>query len=225
MARSGDRPSNPDVLLRAVRKIFGEACLECGTTRPRPEMAHIRNWPTIRQTAEGKLEGLPDRFAHVAEQHRHSLFHHLGNVVPLCPNHHTLFDGDYPEFDEHKVRALRDEALRRPDVLTRVISFICDELRGRPNRCVHKNADGRRKHTRATDFMALAVPLTWVMNGFSQGLDLGDPQLVVDCASGAQHYHVALDQGVVDHCAGHSSQCTKAEAVGRRHSRDGTGSS
>ncbi|MEV7020056.1 hypothetical protein [Streptomyces sp. NPDC093991] len=213
MAKDGDRPSNPDVLLRAVRKIFGEACLACGTTRPRPEMAHIRNWPTIRQDAAGKLERLPDRFTHIAEQRRYSLFHHLGNVVPLCPNDHTLFDGNYPELDEPKVRALRDVALRRPDVLARVIEFICDELWGRPNRCVHKDADGRREHTRATDLMALAVPLSWVQNGFRLGLDLGDPQLVVDCSSGTQHYHVTLDQAVVDHCAGHSRQCVKAAAV------------
>ncbi|MGW1976662.1 HNH endonuclease [Streptomyces sp. NPDC001889] len=212
MARDGDRPSNPDVLLRAVRKIFGEACLECGTTRPRPEMAHIRNWPTIRQAAENKLEGLPARLAHIAEQHRHSRFHHLGNVVPLCPNHHTLFDGDYPEFDEQRVRGLRDEALRRPDVLARVIDFIRDELRGRPNRCVHKDADGRREHARATDLMALAAPLSLVMNGYRLGLDLGDPQLVVDCASGALHYHVALDQQSVDDCTGRSGQCMKAAA-------------
>ncbi|WP_328843013.1 HNH endonuclease [Streptomyces sp. NBC_00258] len=213
MARNGDRPNNPDVLLRAVRKIFGGACLACGTTRPRPEMAHIRNWPTIRLAAESKLEGLPDRFAHIAEQHRHGLFHHLGNVVPLCPNHHTLFDGNYPELDEHKVRALRDAALCRPDVLARVIDFIRDELSGRPNRCVHKDENGRREHTRATDLMALVVPLSWVQSGFRLGLDLGDPQVVVDCASGTQHHHVALDQAVVDTCVGHSRQCMKAAAA------------
>jgi hypothetical protein len=212
MAKRGDRPDNPDVLLRAVRKIFGEACLVCGETRPRPEMAHIRNWRETCRAAEGELEKLPDKLAHVAEQIRHGRFHHLSNVVPLCPNHHTLFDGDYPELDEHKVRALRDEALRRPDVLARVIDFIRDELRGRPNRCIHKDADGRRKHTRATDGMALDTPLAWVQNGFQQGLDLGDPRLVIDFASGTQHYHVALDQRVVDLCLGHSHECTQAAA-------------
>ncbi|MFB7454867.1 HNH endonuclease [Streptomyces sp. NPDC056194] len=213
MTRSGDRPKNPEVLLRAVRKIFGEACLVCGETRPRPEMAHIRDWPETRQAAESKLEKLPDKFVHVAERHRHSLFHHLGNVVPLCPNHHTLFDGDYPELDEHKVRALRDAALHRPDVLDRVIDFIRAELKGRPNRCIHKDADGHREHPRATDVMALAVPMSWVQDGFRQGLNLGDSQLVVDSASGTQHYHVALDQGVVDLCVGSSRECPQAAAT------------
>ncbi|MEU3657451.1 hypothetical protein AB0E67_32710 [Streptomyces sp. NPDC032161] len=49
---------------------------------------------------------------------------HLGNVVPLCPNCHTLFDGPYGEVDEAEIRALCDETARRPEVLVHVIDFI-----------------------------------------------------------------------------------------------------
>ncbi|WNF31093.1 HNH endonuclease [Streptomyces sp. C11-1] len=210
MGKYGDRPKNPDALLRAARKVFGTACLAWGTTRPRPELAHICDWPTVRLATESAVRGIPERIAHVGKQHRRSTFHDLGNVVPLCPNHHTLFDGNYPEFDVDTVLALRDAALRNPEVLLRVVDVIIDELRGRPNRWIGAAADGCRKYNRATDLTALITLLSWVRKGFGLGLELGEPHLVVDCVSGGQHYHVALDHGAVDHCAGDSSQCATA---------------
>ncbi len=69
------------------------------------------------------------RYAHIAAQYRYGLFRHLGNVLPLWPDHLTGCDGGYADFDGRRVRELRDAEPSRPDVLARVIDFIRDELR------------------------------------------------------------------------------------------------
>ncbi|GGZ89719.1 hypothetical protein GCM10010371_57000 [Streptomyces subrutilus] len=224
--RIDDRPKNPDYLLRAVRRIFGAACLRCGTSRPRAEMAHIRDWPMVRKEGHEPFKGLltstvgaqrssstgpstkkPD-LAKLAYEHTYSLFHDLGNVLPLCPNCHTLFDGkSYPEVTKADILAVRDEAVRRPEVLARAIDFIRAELRGRPRRCTHRDEHGRQEHTHRSDIMALGAPLLWVSRGFSAGLDLGNPTLVVECVSGLQHHRVDLAQGALNLCVGSIRVC------------------
>ncbi|MER6253560.1 HNH endonuclease [Streptomyces sp. NPDC001584] len=227
--RIDDRPKNPDYLLRAVRRIFGTACLRCGTSRPHAEMAHIRDWPMVRKEGHEPFKGLlasivgtqrtsgagqptkrPD-LAKLAYEHTYGLFHDLGNVLPLCPNCHTLFDGkSYPEVTEADILAARDDAVRRPEVLAKVIDFIRDELRGRPRRCTHRDEHGRQKHTHRSDIMALGAPLSWVARGFAAGLDLGNRTLVVDCISGLQHHRVDLAQGALTLCVGPIEACPDA---------------
>ncbi|MCW7991145.1 hypothetical protein XF35_39540, partial [Streptomyces platensis subsp. clarensis] len=156
-----------------------------------------------------------EKFTKVIDEYTYSLFHNIGNVLPLCPNCHALFDGaKYTESDEREIRQLRDEAVRQPEVLEQAIAYIRAELAGRTNRCSHKDEAGDRLHTRRTDTSALGAPLTWVMNGFRRGLDLGDPNIVVNTATPGQHYHVALDRGSVDQCFGTSdSGCSDSELV------------
>ncbi|MFD9078280.1 HNH endonuclease [Streptomyces erythrochromogenes] len=236
MARRNDRPQNPEYLLRAVRRIFGEACLLCGISSPRAEMAHVRDWPTVRAEGHAPFERLltstvgaqrtsktqptkPADVDKIADQHTYSLFHDLGNVLPLCPNCHTLYDGkDYPEVTEKEVLAARNSAVRQPEVLTQAIRFIEDELRGRPRRCTHLDKDGRREHTYRSDVMALSAPLSWVASGFAAGLDLGDPMLVVECASRLEHHHVDLAHTTVDLCIGPIRACPD---LGRHPVADG----
>lgn len=227
--RVDDRPKNPDYLLRAVHRVFGEACLRCGTARPRAVMAHIRDWRKIREKAHKQMwgtplppetverlqqkgvklvEGMTPDLARVTHEHRYGLFHDLGNVLPLCPNCHALFDGTaYSEVTEADIRALRDDAVRQPEVLSRVIDFIRRELRGRQGRCTHKDEDGVKEHTHRTDIMALGAPLSWVANGYAAGLDLGNPTFVVECVSGLQHHHVDLARGALNLCLGPISAC------------------
>ncbi|MEV7445716.1 HNH endonuclease [Streptomyces sp. NPDC091204] len=236
MARRDDvRPQNPDFLTRAVRQIFGAACLRCGTDRPRAVMAHIHDWPKIRETAQEQIWGTPPppetieglrqvavkqsedtspALARMTQEHRYSLFHDLGNVLPLCPNCHALFDDkSYPEVTEAEIRALRDDAVRRPEVLVRVIDFIHAELRGRVGRCTHEDENGNKEHTHRTNIMALGSPLTWVMNGYAAGLDLGVRAFVVACRCKTQHHHVALDQGAIDLCVAPLRDCKKLGRV------------
>ncbi|MFE7951570.1 HNH endonuclease [Streptomyces sp. NPDC057426] len=225
------RPRNPEYLVQAVHRIFGQACLRCGTDRPTAVMAHIRNWPTTRQDTaadfppplpptvlkklRAKLQKPPtgaqpdlDRLIYEDSLSR---FHDLGNVLSLCPNCHALFDGpQYDELVEEDVLALRDDAVRRPEVLGRAIDFVQAELRGRPNRCtcaLDANDGRRHKHSYRTDLIALGAPLSWIANGFALGLDLGDPALVVESVSRRQHYHVALDAGTVRLCVGAAADC------------------
>ncbi|ARE79467.1 hypothetical protein B6R96_36200 (plasmid) [Streptomyces sp. Sge12] len=234
-SNTDDRPKNPDYLIRAVQRIFGEACLRCGTDRPRAVMAHIRDWPKIREKADRQIWGTPlppetverlrekgvklaegtaPELTRVTYEHRYGLFHDLGNVLPLCPNCHALFDGkSYPEVTEEDIRALRDDAVRRPEVLTRVIAFIRAELRGRQGRCTHRDENGAKEHTHRTDMMALGAPLFWVANGYAAGLDLGEPTFIVECASKTQHHHAALDQGVIDLCLAPLRSCTEAARI------------
>ncbi|WP_406514533.1 hypothetical protein OG851_42515 (plasmid) [Streptomyces sp. NBC_00161] len=114
---------------------------------------------------------------------------------------------------ETEILAARDSAVRRPEVLTEVIRFIRDELRGRPCRCTHRDEQGRHEHTNWSDIMALGAPLSWVARGFAAGLDLGNPTLVVECISGFQHHRVDLAQGALDLCVGPIRAC-RLEEVG-----------
>ncbi|MFI9210340.1 HNH endonuclease [Streptomyces sp. NPDC053253] len=225
------RPRNPEYLVRAVHRIFGKACLQCGTERPTAVMAHIRNWSTTRQdtaadfpaplsaaflkTLRAKLKEPPtgaqpdlDRLIY---EDSYSRFHDLGNVLPLCPNCHALLDGpQYDELVEGDVLALRDDAVRGPEVLARAIDFVRAELRGRPNRCtcaLDTDDNRQRKHSFRADLMALGAPLAWIANGVARSLDLGETALVVDSASRRQHYHVALDAGTVGLCLGAAANC------------------
>jgi hypothetical protein len=60
---------------------------------------HIRNWPACRDRVETETAGLvlPATWSETLEQKRgrmaYGRFHDLGNVVPLCANCHTPFDG------------------------------------------------------------------------------------------------------------------------------------
>lgn len=216
MASYPKRPETPEYLAKAVYRIFGERCLRCGTDRPL-EVAHIRNWPTCTSLVEKKTEGLrpPPTWHQTAEEWRYQdaygLFHDLGNVLPLCASCHALFDGArYDDVTEEQIRKVRDDAVLQPEILMRTIDFVGAELRGRPNRCTHKEDNGRRRHTHRSDVMAITAPLSWLQRGFTLGLDLGDPALIVASVDGLQHHHVALDHSALSLCLGDLRDCTRA---------------
>ncbi len=150
------RPETPAYLRQAAYRVFGEQCLRCLGSRP-IEVAHIVNWPACRLQAGLPVNGLqPPSDWREGEALR--LFHDLGNVLPLCPNCHTIYDGiAYEDVDESQICGYRDRAVLRHDVLAQLIDFVGIELSGRPNRRPHQAA-GRRVHTRVVNPNAVMWP-------------------------------------------------------------------
>ncbi|WP_157902900.1 HNH endonuclease [Streptomyces jeddahensis] len=208
-----ERPGNPEYLRQATFRIFGEQCLRCGERRPL-EMAHIMNWPRCVAVAGKEVNGIaPPEAWHYGEALRH--FHHLGNVLPLCANCHTLYDGvQWEDVTEAEVRGYRDAAVQEPDVLSRLINFVGTELSGRPNRCTHK-VDGKRKHSHAVDVNSCVWPLTWIAQGYELGLITEKPNLIVS-ADSAVHYHVLLTTTEIRMCTGEVSRCGRDGKVWKR---------
>ncbi|MGW3425041.1 HNH endonuclease [Streptomyces phaeochromogenes] len=213
MSDGHKRPKTPSYLVQAAYRIFGETCLRCGTERPL-EIAHLRDWPTCRGWADSKTTGpvlsatwsaaLAERRMHMA----YSRFHDLGNVAPLCANCHTLYDSpQYDDVTERDILTVRNAAVRRPGVLLRAVDFIGAELAGRPGRCAHKDTGERRTHSRRAEEIATFAPLAWIRRGYTLGLDLGDPALIITPADAPAHYHLVLDQGMVDLCSDELHRC------------------
>ncbi|MEV0035202.1 HNH endonuclease [Streptomyces sp. NPDC050804] len=209
-----ERPGNPEYLRQATFRMFGERCLRCGESRPL-EMAHIANWPKCVILAGEKIDGVapPDEW-HYGAAVGH--FHHLGNVLPLCANCHTLYDGEqYTDVTESEIRDYRDAAVRQPDVLARLIDFVGTELSGRPGRCTHK-VDGKRKHSHAVDAEACAWPLMWISQGYEQGLVTDDPNMIVLLRDSGFHYHVPLTTTEISMCSGELSECGRGVRIWKR---------
>jgi hypothetical protein len=196
---SFNRPSTPKFLATATYRMFGEACLRCETDRPL-EVAHILDWPTcVARAGQSRSGTTPPRDWHydVAVDN----FHNLGNVLPLCKNCHGLYDGPrYTDVTECELRRYRDAAVRRPEVLARLIDFIGIELSGRPGRCTHR-IDGKRQHSHMVDTRAVMTPLRWIADGYESGVLTDEPHMIVS-NSGGWHFHVHLDHATVAHCAG-----------------------
>jgi hypothetical protein len=210
------RPETPAYLRQAVYRVFGKYCLRCLITRP-IEVAHINDWPTCRLQAGLPIDDLlPPTDWRESEALR--LFHDLGNVLPLCPNCHTLYDGsEYEDVDESEIRGYRDSAVLRTDVLTELIDFVGIELSGRPNRCSHKVA-GKRVHARVADPNAVLWPLIWISHGYEQKALVEDPRMIVPTGDG-WHVHVNLDGAGFRHCAGQLGVCDRQGWVWKRRSR------
>ena len=142
-----------------------------------------------------------------------SRFHHLGNVLPLCANCHTLYDGvQWEDVTETEIRGYRDAAVRKPEVLSRLIEFVGTELSGRPNRCTHK-IDGKQKHSHAVDVEACVWPLIWISQGYQQGLVTEDPNVIVESGDSGFHYHVSLTTTEISMCSGELSECGRGGRV------------
>jgi hypothetical protein len=208
-----ERPSNPEYLRNATFRIFGEQCLRCGKNRPL-EMAHIINWPRCVTIAGEEINGAaPPEAWHYAEAVRH--FHHLGNVLPLCANCHTLYDGEqWEDVTESEIKGFRDTAVQETGVLLRLIDFVGTELSGRPNRCTHK-VDGKRKHSHAVDVDSCVWPLIWISQGYELGLICEEPNLIVPTGPEA-HYHVPLSTPQIRMCTAELSDCRQKGRIWKR---------
>jgi hypothetical protein len=206
-----DRPDNPEFLIQATFRLFGEACLRCSVSRPL-EMAHIRDWPECVAFAGAEIDGMkPPRDWHYAVAVDN--FHNISNVVPLCCNCHTLFDHNrYPDVTECAILELRDEAVKRTEVLAHLINFVGTELFGRPNRCRHKTEDGKRKHTHLIDQMAAVIPMPWIADAYRVGTLTDNPHMIVR-NSGDWHHHVRLDHGSISYCSGSLDACASDARV------------
>ncbi len=201
-------------MIQATFRLFGEACLCCRVSRPL-EMAHIRDWPTSVAFAGTEIGGIkPPRDWHYAVAVDN--FHNISNVVPLCCNCHTLFDQKkYPDITECAILELRDEAIKRTDVLGHVINFIGIELSGRPSRCQHKTEDGKRKHTHVIDQMAAVLPMPWIADAYRAGTLTDNPHMIVRNRDG-WHHHVRFDHGSISCCAGSLDNCADGARVWTR---------
>jgi hypothetical protein len=154
-------------------------------------VAHIIDWPKCVELASEQITGRKPPEGWLYEE-AVRYFHDLGNVLPLCPNCHGLYDGiHYTDITECEIRRYRDDAVQQPETLARLIDFVGVELSGRPNRCTHKVA-GRRKHSRTVNLAACTWPLIWIARGYELGVLTDNPHLTVNSA-GAGHYHVRLD--------------------------------
>ncbi|MFC1438465.1 HNH endonuclease signature motif containing protein [Streptacidiphilus sp. N1-10] len=197
--------------------MLGDRCLRCGLERPL-EVAHIIEWPRCFAIAGEEIDGQkPPREWHYGEAVRH--FHHLGNMLPLCSNCHTLFDGkQYPEVTEEQIRALRDAVVKKPETLLRLIEFIGEELSGRPGRCTH-NVDGKRKHSHAVDVTACTWPLIWLSESYKLGTITDNPNLLIEPSGGGYHYHASLDTGTISLCSARVSDCRPGARILHRNRR------
>jgi hypothetical protein len=208
-----ERPENPEFLIKATFRLFGEACLRCGEPRPL-EMAHVAGWPECVALAGAEVNGMkPPRDWQYAVAV--SSFHNLGNVVPLCCNCHTLFDIDrYPDVTTCDIVSLRDAAVQQPRVLAHLIDFVGTELRGRPNRCVHKTADGKRQHSHQIDELAALIPMPWIAAAHRWGDLTANPHMIVTGRTNdGWHHHVRLDLGAITHCSGALDACAPGAHV------------
>ncbi|WP_405832477.1 HNH endonuclease [Streptomyces sp. NBC_00105] len=209
-----ERPDNPEYLRQASFHIFGEQCLRCGAVRPL-EMAHIMNWPKCVAAAGEEIDGIapPEAWHYGAAV---SYFHHLGNVLPLCANCHTLFDNmQYEDVTEAEIKGYRDDAVRKPETLTRLIDFVGTELSGRPGRCTHK-IEGKRKHSHVVDVEACMWPLMWISQSYEKGPVTDDPKMIVKSRDSGFHYHVPLTTTEISMCSGELSECSQGVRVWKR---------
>ncbi|WP_137989746.1 HNH endonuclease signature motif containing protein [Streptomyces vilmorinianum] len=209
-----ERLKTPKYLVAATYRMLGTRCLRCDLDRPL-EVAHIVDWPSCFASAGEEIDGLaPPEAWHYAEAI--SRFHDLGNVLPLCCNCHTLYDGkQYTDVTESEIRGYRDAAVRKPEALSRLIDFVGTELRGRPGRCIHK-VGSRREHTHTADPVACSWPLTWISQGYELGLVAEDPNLIVMSAECGFHYHVPLTTTEIRMCSGELSECGRGGRVWKR---------
>lgn len=208
------RPDNPQFLIEATYRIFGAACLRCGVERPL-DMAHILDWPKCEAFAGEQIEGMkPPRGWHYAVALE--TFHNITNVVPLCPSCHRLLDQKkYVDVTECGILELRNEAIKRPDVLARVIDFVGTELSGRPNRYKRKMEDGKVKYSPMADTFGALMPLSWVADAYQAGILTDNPHMVVRENDG-WHSHVRLEHGSISHCCGSLEDCAAGARVWTR---------
>ncbi|MFI6275957.1 HNH endonuclease [Streptomyces sp. NPDC050988] len=210
-----ERPKTPQYLVDSTYRLLGSRCLRCDVDRPL-EVAHIMDWPKCVAVAGEGFAAAPDGW-HYAEALRH--FHHVGNMLPLCANCHALYDGSrYADVTECEIRSYRDTAVRRPEILSRLIDFVGTELSGRPNRCAHR-VSGKRMHSRAADVGACTWPLIWISKGYELGLIDDNPKMLVVTNGDVFHDHVCLRTTAVSSCSGDLSECRQGSRIWRHASR------
>ncbi len=101
---------------------------------------------------------------------------------------------------------LRNEAVKRTEVLAHVINFVGTELSGRPSRCQHRTEDGKRQHTHMIDQLAAVTPMPWIADAYRTGILAENPHMIVSNGDG-WHHHVRLDHGPISYCAGSLDEC------------------
>lgn len=175
-------------------------------------MAHILNKPACFALAGRAKDGKDEPPYEWQKAVGTSHFHNITNVVPLCRKHHRRFDNPKdPRITHDDIVRLRNEAIKRPEALARLLDFACTELRGRPGRCQHKDKNGKRPHSHMADTKSAALALHWVSRGYVQGILSGPPQLIVESVGGS-HCHLDLCSGGITHTNCSANDCSLQKA-------------
>lgn len=208
MAKPGG-PAAPRHLVEAAFFVYGRRCILPGCdVDDVVEVAHVAKWQTTLQQAVADV-GFPIKHSAPIDElvHRYARArrNHLGMVVPLCPNDHTRFDDPRnPRVTEHEVHDAREAALAKPEVLDRLVEFVCAQVAGRRHRGVVKPANGQPY---TTPFEAIQFPMARLGQAYGTGtVKSGAHRWVVPTPDGG-HAHVDLAVPSLVACLGDLRGC------------------